>query len=151
MSAQELVAPTTDKRLIELAGIDRPLNWDELGSSAKDLWEERTARSIRRGIPTDVFMDSEKTAEAAWWKLYHARVEQEREYERTTGLCSGCGEIPEEWDLHDDDTEEAQELGQLARRGEVGVYVCTVVGTNIPMAFVVAEWSGEFKATFGPY
>ena len=64
MSAQELVAPTTDKRLIDLAGIARPLNWDELGSSAKDLWEERTARSIRRDIPTDVFMDSEKTAEA---------------------------------------------------------------------------------------
>lgn len=26
----------------------RPINWDELGSSEKDLWEERHLRSMRR-------------------------------------------------------------------------------------------------------
>jgi hypothetical protein len=27
----------------------RPLNWDEMGSSAKDMWEERMTRSWERG------------------------------------------------------------------------------------------------------
>lgn len=27
----------------------RPLNWDEMGSSAKDLWEARMRRSWERG------------------------------------------------------------------------------------------------------
>jgi hypothetical protein len=26
----------------------RPINWDELGSSEKDLWEERHVRSMRK-------------------------------------------------------------------------------------------------------
>ncbi|WP_198517642.1 hypothetical protein [Microbacterium lacus] len=37
----------TDSEAAELA-LRRPLNWDELGSSAKDLWEERQLRSMRR-------------------------------------------------------------------------------------------------------
>lgn len=36
---------TTAERL-SAAGIKRPINWGEMGSSAKDLWEERMLRSI---------------------------------------------------------------------------------------------------------
>lgn len=43
--------------IIERAKIERPLNWDELGSSAKDLWEDRQLRSIaKRKIPLDVWL-----------------------------------------------------------------------------------------------
>ncbi len=31
---------------IAQAGIPHPINWDDMGSSAKDLWEERQIRSI---------------------------------------------------------------------------------------------------------
>ena len=47
------------------------------------------------------------TAADAWWSHYHERVDEERDWERETGICSGCGEVPEDWDDHDDDTEEA--------------------------------------------
>jgi hypothetical protein len=33
---------------IAAAGIAHPINWDEMGSSAKDAWEERMIRSIER-------------------------------------------------------------------------------------------------------
>ena len=33
---------------LEAAGVKRPLNWDELGSSAKDRWEEAQYRGLRR-------------------------------------------------------------------------------------------------------
>lgn len=36
----------TTAEKIAAAGIKRPMNWDEMGSSAKDLWEERMLRSI---------------------------------------------------------------------------------------------------------
>ena len=33
---------------IAAAGISRPLNWDEVSSSAKDLWEERQIAMLNR-------------------------------------------------------------------------------------------------------
>lgn len=33
---------------IAAAGIKRPINWDEMGSSEKDLWEEGALRAIAR-------------------------------------------------------------------------------------------------------
>lgn len=38
----------TEADIAELAARPRPINWAELGSSAKDLWEERQMKSIRR-------------------------------------------------------------------------------------------------------
>lgn len=44
-----IVAPagTTESEAAELQR-RRPINWDELGSSAKDLWVERNLRAIRK-------------------------------------------------------------------------------------------------------
>ena len=53
--ATATVTPAAE--IISMAKIDRPLNWDDLGSSAKDLWEERQLRSIAKGkIPLDVWL-----------------------------------------------------------------------------------------------
>jgi hypothetical protein len=42
---------------IEAAGVTRPENWEELGSSAKDLWEERQVASIvKEGTALGVWM-----------------------------------------------------------------------------------------------
>ena len=38
---------TAAERIAE-AGINRPINWDDMGSSEKDLWESRMLRSIER-------------------------------------------------------------------------------------------------------
>ena len=148
--------PTTDKDLIRLdGGTVYPANWDEMSSSAKDAYEESRARAIRRTIPVDVFIDRFRTAEAAWWFLYHQRVELETDHERETGICLVCGK-----DVHtghgvfgdcDDDGETATEIGQMARKDETGVVVSTVPGTNIPMAYAVTEVHGRFSASFGPY
>lgn len=32
----------------------RPINWDELGSSEKDLWEERHVRAMRKKAQREV-------------------------------------------------------------------------------------------------
>lgn len=48
---------TPAAEIISMAKIERPLNWDELGSSAKDLWEERQLRSIANTkTPLDVWL-----------------------------------------------------------------------------------------------
>ena len=36
------------KDRIRAAGIKYPLGWDEMGSSEKDMWEDRMIRSIDR-------------------------------------------------------------------------------------------------------
>ncbi len=36
------------RETIEAAGVVYPINWAELSSSAKDMWEERMLRSIHR-------------------------------------------------------------------------------------------------------
>ena len=36
------------KDRIRTAGIKYPLGWDEMGSSEKDMWEDRMIRSIDR-------------------------------------------------------------------------------------------------------
>jgi len=36
------------KDRIRAAGISYPMGWDEMGSSEKDLWEDRMIRSIER-------------------------------------------------------------------------------------------------------
>lgn len=36
------------REIIEGAGHRYPINWNEMGSSEKDLWEERMLRSIHR-------------------------------------------------------------------------------------------------------
>lgn len=33
---------------LRLAGYKRPLNWDDMGSSSKDLWEERMMRDLEK-------------------------------------------------------------------------------------------------------
>ena len=46
---------------IEQAGIPRPGNWEELGSSARDLWEERQVRSlVKREQALDVWLRFEQ-------------------------------------------------------------------------------------------
>lgn len=48
---------TTDAEIIERAKIERPINWDDMGSSARDLWEERQIRSIvKTATPLDVWL-----------------------------------------------------------------------------------------------
>jgi hypothetical protein len=42
------VARMTPAERIAAAGISRPGNWDDMGSSARDLWEERMCRSLDR-------------------------------------------------------------------------------------------------------
>lgn len=37
----------------------RPINWDELGSSAKDLWEERHLRDMRKATARAASVGSE--------------------------------------------------------------------------------------------
>ena len=37
---------------LQRAGFKRPLNWEELGSSAKDLWEERQVTSMTKELLT---------------------------------------------------------------------------------------------------
>jgi hypothetical protein len=44
----QIVACSALADRIAAAGIVRPINWDELGSSAKDAWEERMVRSLDR-------------------------------------------------------------------------------------------------------
>ena len=48
---------TPAAEIISMAKIARPLNWDDMGSSAKDLWEERQLRSIAKTqTPLDVWL-----------------------------------------------------------------------------------------------
>lgn len=143
--------PPTNADVIRLAGIRRPITWDDMGSSARDIWEERQIRSIRKQIPCDVWLHKFDSAESAWWFLYHARITQETDWERKEGRCSSCGAELKVDEDHDSDTEEALELGRMARRNITGIVVAEVVGTAIPMAFVVSEHDGRFSASFGPW
>lgn len=61
------------------------------------------------------------TAAEAWWHLYHERCDSERDAERETGRCEGCGEYPTDWQDHDDDTETGSELGKRARHAASGL------------------------------
>lgn len=151
MTTTTIQAPTTDAELCRLAGIELPINWDELGSSAKDRLIETRARGIRRTIPVDVRVSAFEAAMDAWFWLYHQRVNLELKWENETGLCSACGERITPGSDHDEDTEEAQELGEKARRGKADIVVTSVPGTNIPMAYVVSEQNGRWTASFGPY
>lgn len=36
------------REVLTAAGIGYPMNWDELGSSEKDLWEERQYRALQK-------------------------------------------------------------------------------------------------------
>lgn len=48
---------TPAAEIIERAKIERPANWDDMGSSARDLWEERQLRSIAKTkTPLDVWL-----------------------------------------------------------------------------------------------
>lgn len=63
-----VLTPTSPADIIRYAKIERPINWDEMGSSAKDLWEERQLRSIaKREVPLDVWLafDSPEDEEAS--------------------------------------------------------------------------------------
>lgn len=46
--AQRDAAHQKIKDRITAAGIKYPLSWDEMGSSEKDMWEDRMIRSIDR-------------------------------------------------------------------------------------------------------
>lgn len=51
------VTATPAADIIRYAKIERPINWDDMGSSAKDLWEERQLRSIAKAkTPLDVWL-----------------------------------------------------------------------------------------------
>ena len=59
---------TPAAEIISMAKVSRPGNWDDMGSSAKDLWEERQLRSIaKRQVPLDVWLafDSPEDEEAS--------------------------------------------------------------------------------------
>jgi hypothetical protein len=46
---------------IAQVGIARPINWDEMSSSGKDMWEERQVRSlVKEGKALDVWMHFEQ-------------------------------------------------------------------------------------------
>lgn len=48
---------TTHAEILSMAKIERPINWDDMGSSAKDLWEERMVRSVMKNkTPLDVWL-----------------------------------------------------------------------------------------------
>lgn len=44
----DTIPATSLRQFLEGEGVSYPLNWDEMGSSEKDLWEERQERAIRR-------------------------------------------------------------------------------------------------------
>lgn len=41
-------AKSSLRQSLEAEGVKYPIGWDDMGSSEKDLWEERQERSIRR-------------------------------------------------------------------------------------------------------
>ena len=64
----DTITRTPAADIISMAKVARPGNWDDLGSSAKDLWEERQLRSIaKRQVPLDVWLafDSPEDEEAS--------------------------------------------------------------------------------------
>lgn len=132
---------TTDEDYVRFAGLDVPADAEALAEAA---------RQVRLSVASNPFMPRHLSAQSAWWSLYHARCDLEREYEQRTGLCSCCGESLAEGD-HDSDTEEAYELGQRARNGQTGIYRCTMPGTNIPMSYVVSASDDMFRSSYGAW
>lgn len=52
-----VLTATPAAEIISMAKVSRPLNWDDMGSSARDLWEARQLRSIaKREVPLDVWL-----------------------------------------------------------------------------------------------
>ena len=70
---------------------------------------------------TDGELPEFETARDAWFYLYHERCDIERDSEMATGICSACGESPSDWQDHDSDTGEAEELARMARANVPGV------------------------------
>lgn len=78
------------------------------------------------------------TARDAWYALYSDRCDYERDYEAETGTCSACGESPDDWQDHDDDTEEAEALAELARAGQPGCIILPgIAGIGADIAYTV--------------
>ena len=79
---------------------------------------------------TDGELPGFKTARDAWFYLYQERCDTEQDYEMHTGICSACGESPSDWQDHDADTEEAEELARMARTDSPGVVYLPGVGDD---------------------
>lgn len=64
------IAATSPAEILVRAKVRNPDNWSELGSSAKDLWQERQLRDIaKRKVPLDV------------WLLFDAPEDEEASHE----------------------------------------------------------------------
>ena len=78
------------------------------------------------------------TARDAWYALYHDRCDYERDYEYETGVCSSCGESPDEWQNHDADSEEAEALARMARADAPGCIILPgIAGHGADIAYTV--------------
>lgn len=68
-------------------------------------------------LPMDDDPPTFETAAEAWWYLYHERVESERD-----ASCDLCDDTMTHGPFGDcdDDSETGRELGQAARRAEIG-------------------------------
>lgn len=89
-------------------------------------------------LPTADESPTFNTARDAWYALYHERCDYERDYERDTGLCSSCGEMPDDWQDHDDDTEESAALARMARADRPGCIILPgIAGYGADIAYAV--------------
>lgn len=80
------------------------------------------------------------TAREAWYALYHDRCDYERDYETESGICSSCGEMPDDWQDHDADTEESAALAKLARADKPGCIILPgIAGHGADIAYTVEE------------